>query len=62
MSPSSISLKNVFYFGGGGSYDNHDRVTVERVVMPVINLKSDVTFTTDGDGEPGTEDNPYVVQ
>ena len=32
-----------------------------RNAAPVINLKSNVEFTTNGEEEPGTEDNPYTV-
>ena len=56
MTPFSIGGVRVFYFGGGGSYDNRRNVSEETDAKPVINLKSDVTFTGSG-----TTENPYII-
>ena len=31
-------------------------------LFPVINLKPDIAFMTDGQGEPGTVNNPYIIK
>ena len=50
---------------GAGSFrdavSGYNRIIVFDV-GGTINLKSDVTFTTTGEGDVGTDANPYVVQ
>ena len=63
LSPTHAAGNNqrqIIVIGGGGF--NFALIGQTNSVTPIINLKPDVSFTTNGEGEPGTESNPYVVK
>ena len=52
----------LFYDNSDKFYDNHMVASDSSSVVPVINLRPDVGYTTDDEGEPGTSSNPYTIQ
>ncbi len=66
MSPYDfINAKDYYDFkvisGGNGSI-NISSASDTHSVVPVINLSTDVTFTTAQPDNPGTADNPYIIE
>ena len=61
LTMSAYSPSRMFYNNIDQHYDNYIKATTPYNIVPVINLKPDVEFTTDREGEPGTTGNPYVV-
>ena len=65
MSPWSMytnGYANVFYVNAGGNLDYSYVNLTSHGVRPVINLKADTEFNpSNGQGQWGTKENPYVV-
>ncbi len=64
MSPFSMyssGYAQVFYVYDNGNLSGNGVNLNIYGVRPVINLKSTVKITTNGEGDPGTTTNPYIV-